>query len=116
MKELDLLGVALSNKCKYEKNNRPWQSPTTTTGVPQLSQGDKLHHKFGIIDGQTVISGSHNWSAAANYNNDETVLIIQSATVAAHFAREFEHLYARAVLGVPVYVQQKIEEEQQQCS
>ena len=113
---LDLLGVALSNKCKYEKNNRPWQSPTTTAGVPQLSQGDKLHHKFGIIDGQTVITGSHNWSAAANYNNDETVLIIQSATVAAHFAREFEYLYARAVLGVPVYVQQKIEEEQQQCS
>ena len=112
---LDLLGVALSNKCKYEKNNHPWQSPMTTAGVPQLPKGDKLHHKFAIINGETVITGSHNWSAAANYKNDETVLIIQSATVAAHFAREFERLYERAVLGVPVYVQQKIEEEQQQC-
>ena len=112
---LDMLGVALSNQCKYEKDNRPWQVPITAVGVPQLPQGDKLHHKFGVVDGETVITGSHNWSAAANSKNDETILIIQNPTVAAHFTREFDRLYSQAMLGVPVRVQQKMQTEQQKC-
>ncbi|NER51679.1 MAG: DUF1669 domain-containing protein [Symploca sp. SIO1A3] len=113
---LDLMGVALSNKCQYEADNRPWQEAINTVGVPQLPQGDVLHHKFGIIDTQTVITGSHNWSAAANNQNDETVLVINSPTVAAHFEREFERLYSNAVQGVPMTVLDKIKEQQQQCT
>jgi phosphatidylserine/phosphatidylglycerophosphate/cardiolipin synthase-like enzyme len=59
-----MLGVSLANKCEYEANNRPWQSPVATVGIPQLPKGDVLHHKFGVVDGQTVITGSHNWSEA----------------------------------------------------
>lgn len=112
---LDMMGVALSNNCKYEKNNRPWQTAITTVGTPQLPQGDSLHHKFGVIDKRIVITGSHNWSAAANTRNDETLLILQSSTVAAHYVQEFERLYATARLGIPVSVQKKLQ-EQQQCS
>lgn len=113
---LDMMGVALSNKCKYEPNNRTWQEPITTVGVPQLPKGDLLHHKFGVIDGQTVITGSHNWSVAANNGNDETVLVIQSKTVAEHFEREFNRLYADAQLGVPDVVKKKFESQQKQCA
>lgn len=112
---LDLMGVALSQKCQYEDGNRPWQNPITTIGVPQLPKGDLLHHKFAIIDGQTVITGSQNWSWAANTNNDETVLVINNPTVAAHFQREFESLYAKAVLGIPMALGQKIKAQQQKC-
>ncbi|MDY7013879.1 MAG: DUF655 domain-containing protein [Cyanobacteriota bacterium] len=112
---LDLLGVALSDRCKYEVDNRPWQQPIATVGVPQLPPGDKLHHKFGAIDGTIAITGSHNWSAAANHTNDETLLVIENPIVAAHFEREFERLYEKAVLGLPVTVQQKIEAQQRDC-
>ncbi|MBD2017172.1 DUF655 domain-containing protein [Microcoleus sp. FACHB-53] len=112
---LDMLGVSLANKCEYEVNNRPWQSPIATVGIPQLPKGDVLHHKFGVVDGQRVITGSHNWSEAANTHNDETLLVIQSPMVAAHFEREFGRLYARAVLGVPLAVQQKIQAQKQEC-
>ncbi|HAG85859.1 MAG TPA: competence protein ComE [Cyanobacteria bacterium UBA12227] len=112
---LDMLGVALSNKCQYEANNHPWQEAIATVGIPQLPIGDILHHKFAILDHQTVITGSHNWSEAANTNNDETLLVINSPTVTAHFKREFERLYNKAVLGVPVAVQQKIESQQKEC-
>ena len=113
--ELDMLGVAVANKCQYEANNHPWQDPIATAGVPQLPKGDILHHKFSIVDEQAVITGSHNWSEAANTNNDETLLIIDSPMVAAHFEREFKRLYGKAVLGVPVAVQQKIKATQQEC-
>lgn len=112
---LDMMGVSLSNKCKYEVDNHPWQDPISTVGVPQLLKGDLLHHKFGVVDKQTVITGSHNWSEAANTGNDETLLVINSPTVAAHYVREFERLYANSQLGVPLGLQKKIQLSQKQC-
>jgi phosphatidylserine/phosphatidylglycerophosphate/cardiolipin synthase-like enzyme len=112
---LDLLGLALSERCKYEVDNRPWKNAISTVGIPQLPPGDKLHHKFGAIDGKIVITGSHNWSAAANHTNDEALLVIENPVVVAHFEREFERLYDRAILGAPISVQQKIEAQQRDC-
>ena len=113
---LDMMGVSLSNKCKYEANNHPWQKAITTVGVPKLLKGDLLHHKFAVIDNSAVITGSHNWSEAANSSNDEALLVIRSPTVAAHYQQEFERLYAEAQLGVPEAVTQKIQKAQNQCS
>jgi len=112
---LDMMGVALAQKCRYEAENRPWQNAIATVGVPQLPKGDLLHHKFGVVDGQIVITGSHNWSEAANTNNDEALLVINNPLVAAHFEREFQRLYSKAVLGVPVAVQQQIQAQQKEC-
>jgi phosphatidylserine/phosphatidylglycerophosphate/cardiolipin synthase-like enzyme len=82
--------------------NRPvWANPITTAGVPSLPTGDLLHHKIAIVDQQLVIAGSHNWSATANYKNDETLLVINSPIVATHFQQEFDRLYQSAELGMP---------------
>lgn len=112
---LDMLGVALSNNCQYETNNQPWQQKINTVGIPRLPQGDKLHHKFGIIDDNIVITGSHNWSAAANYQNDETVLIIKNPTIASHYLREFNRLYQNSQLGITKIISQKIQEDIKNC-
>jgi phosphatidylserine/phosphatidylglycerophosphate/cardiolipin synthase-like enzyme len=113
---LDMLGVALLRDCQEEANNQPWRSPISTVGIPELPEGDKLHHKFAVIDQKTVVTGSHNWSASANHQNDEFVLVIQNPTVAAHYEREFKHLYDRAVLGIPQWVQQRIASQKQVCA
>lgn len=113
---LDMLGVALARNCKFEKNNNPWENPVFTVGTSQLPKGDKLHHKFAVIDEKIVVMGSHNWSASANYQNDETVLVIESPTVAAHYKREFEGLYEGAILGVPQRLDQRIKSQEKECS
>lgn len=112
---LDMMGVALSNKCKYELDNHPWKNPITTVGVPTLAKGDLLHHKFAVIDHQTVITGSHNWSDAANNGNDETLLVIKNPTIAAHYVREFNQLYTDIKPGLPPKIQAKIQQEKQKC-
>ncbi|MFN6483097.1 MULTISPECIES: DUF655 domain-containing protein [unclassified Nostoc] len=112
---LDMMGVALSNKCKYEIDNHPWSNPITTVGVPVLPKGDLLHHKFGVIDSQTVITGSHNWSNAANNGNDETLVVIENPIVAAHYVREFARLYTKVKLGLPPAIQEKIKLEKTRC-
>lgn len=96
---LPLMGVNPNNLCQTAVSNF---QPLSTIGVPTLPTGDLLHHKFAVIDRQTVITGSHNWSNAANYHNDETLLIIRNnPIVAAHFDREFNRLYAQTVVGLP---------------
>lgn len=112
---LDLLGVTLPRNCKPETGNQPWNPPITSVGVPQLPDGDLLHHKFGVMDGTTVITGSHNWSASANHQNDETLLVIESPVVAAQFEQEFDRLYGSAQLGLSPSVQDKINAARQQC-
>ena len=110
---LTMLGVSLNDSCN-EANARVWQEPIKTVGIPQLAKGDLLHHKFGIVDEKTVMTGSHNWSTAANQGNDETLIVIHNPVVAAHYEREFERLYANAQLGLPDKIKKKIR-AQKQC-
>ncbi|GAB4543387.1 MAG: DUF655 domain-containing protein [Pleurocapsa sp.] len=113
---LDMLGVTLSNRCRSESDNNPWLKPVNTVGTPQLIRGDKLHHKFTLIDNKKIITGSQNWSTAANHTNDETVLIIDNFTVASHFKQEFEHLYNSSNKGIPEFVSEKIQVQQKKCN
>ena len=114
---LDMLGVAIADqRCNVEDGNNLWSQPIESVGMPKLPIGDKLHHKFAVIDEQTVIVGSQNWSHAANTNNDETLLVIQNPTVAAHFNREFERLYREPLIGETSSLAQKSESARQRCS
>mgnify|MGYP003378033842 FL=1 len=69
-------------------------------GIDLHSHADEpglLHHKYAILDEGTtgdprVITGSHNWTAAAETVNDENTLVIHDATVANLFYQEW---YAR---------------------
>ncbi|MEL6940633.1 MAG: phospholipase D-like domain-containing protein, partial [Cyanobacteria bacterium J06598_1] len=113
---LDMLGIAIPDeRCKIEDGNQLWANPIQAVGMPKLPVGDKLHHKFAIIDERTVIVGSHNWSHAANTNNDETLLVIQSPTVAAHFSREFERLYRDPLIGETASLSRKSEAGRRRC-
>lgn len=61
--------------------------------------GEKLHHKFGIVDASNissnpqVITGSHNWSRSANEKNDENTLIFHDLYIANQFMQAFKALY-----------------------
>ncbi len=53
---------------------------------------DTLHHKVLIIDGETVISGSFNFTDSADRSNDENMFIVRSRSVARAFERELERI------------------------
>jgi phosphatidylserine/phosphatidylglycerophosphate/cardiolipin synthase-like enzyme len=55
-----------------------------------------MHHKVFIVDGQTVIFGSFNFSQNANTENDENLLIVDDAGLAQAFTAEFERVLAQA--------------------
>ncbi|MFO7320425.1 MAG: phospholipase D-like domain-containing protein [Chloroflexota bacterium] len=56
-----------------------------------------LHHKVFIVDEETVVTGSFNFSANATNSNDENLVIIQDADLAAQYLAEFERRWLEAV-------------------
>lgn len=56
-----------------------------------------MHHKALVIDGQQTVLGSFNFSQNADESNDENLLIIDNADIAAAFLDEFERNYEQAL-------------------
>jgi phosphatidylserine/phosphatidylglycerophosphate/cardiolipin synthase-like enzyme len=53
----------------------------------------RLHDKVAIIDSHIVITGSFNWSANANQNNRENLVVINSTTWAAAYEQNFQQIW-----------------------
>ena len=53
-----------------------------------------MHHKFAVIDGKLVITGSYNWTASAEKRNDENLVVLRSPEFIKAYEREFERLWS----------------------
>jgi PLD-like domain/Starch binding domain len=52
-----------------------------------------MHHKFTVIDGAVVLTGSYNWNGTAQHVNDENMLVLRDPALAAAYSEEFEELW-----------------------
>lgn len=50
-----------------------------------------MHNKFCVIDNNTVITGSYNWTKNAN-TNDENISIISDKSISAYYSQEFRRI------------------------
>ncbi|XP_077381107.1 mitochondrial cardiolipin hydrolase isoform X3 [Festucalex cinctus] len=53
-----------------------------------------MHHKFALVDGRRLITGSLNWTLAAVQSNAENVLVTEEPRLVQPFVREFRRLWA----------------------
>lgn len=68
-------------------------------GLDVLLDGNcyNMHHKMLVIDEQTVITGSYNFTNSAERSNDENTVIVDDRDLAAAFTVEFGRVYAQAL-------------------
>jgi phosphatidylserine/phosphatidylglycerophosphate/cardiolipin synthase-like enzyme len=61
------------------------------------------HNKIMVIDGETILTGSFNFTKAAEEKNAENLLVIQDAALAAKYTTNWQaHLkHSEAYLGKP---------------
>lgn len=52
-----------------------------------------MHHKFVVVDGAAVATGSFNFTNNANWNNDENLLVIRSPGIAGQYSAEFRRVW-----------------------
>lgn len=61
------------------------------------------HHKFAVIDGKTLVTGSFNWTGMADSKNHENILILRDdKKSAASYVKEFEDVWNDRRLTKPV--------------
>jgi phosphatidylserine/phosphatidylglycerophosphate/cardiolipin synthase-like enzyme len=86
---------------KYEES-RTTQELLTSAFIPfrlafgRQGRGSKMHHKFVILDQQTVLTGSYNWTLESEDENHENLLILQDPHPVEAYTREFEVLWSGA--------------------
>ncbi|MDP1547879.1 MAG: phospholipase D-like domain-containing protein [Anaerolineales bacterium] len=66
-------------------------------GLPVRQDGNPsfLHHKVIIVDESIVLTGSMNYSANAEESNEENVIIMDNAEIAALYLQEFETVWSQ---------------------
>ncbi|MFT4171810.1 MAG: phospholipase D family protein [Rhodocyclaceae bacterium] len=75
-------------------------------GVPVRLNGryGVHHHKFMVIDGRDVQTGSFNYTAAAATRNAENILIVRGApALAKAYSEEWQRLWDEATPLAPAY-------------
>ncbi len=72
--------------------------PLYCAGLAMRQDGNPylLHHKVFVIDDQTVVTGSANFSASGTDANDENLLVIDDPALAAPYAAEFARRWDEA--------------------
>lgn len=63
-------------------------------GFSNETSDPKMHHKFAVIDNQSVVTGSFNYTYSADEANHENLLLIRDAALAGQFTNAFEDLWA----------------------
>lgn len=54
---------------------------------------DHMHHKFMVVDGKAVLTGSYNWTRSAETRNEENLVSIDDPYLASRFMDEFERIW-----------------------
>ncbi|XP_068002694.1 mitochondrial cardiolipin hydrolase [Melanerpes formicivorus] len=52
-----------------------------------------MHHKFAIVDGRMLLTGSLNWTTQAIQSNRENVLVLEDEEYVKAFLDEFERIW-----------------------
>ncbi len=55
--------------------------------------GSKMHHKFLILDGRAVLTGSYNWTLESEEENYDNLVLLQQPSEVEAYQREFEALW-----------------------
>ncbi|HEY3117537.1 MAG TPA: phospholipase D-like domain-containing protein [Chloroflexota bacterium] len=78
-------------------------------GVPIVDDQRRpiMHHKFAVVDGRWVETGSWNFTFSETYRNNNYAILIDSPQLAANYTAEFEKMFVahqfgpRKTRGVP---------------
>lgn len=67
-------------------------------GLPVRQDGNSsfLHHKVIVIDNSIVVTGSLNFSSSADEDNEENVVILDNAEIAALYLQEYQKVWDQA--------------------
>jgi phosphatidylserine/phosphatidylglycerophosphate/cardiolipin synthase-like enzyme len=52
-----------------------------------------MHHKFAILDGETLLNGSYNWTRSASAFNEENLVVTSDRKLISTFSHQFAKMW-----------------------
>ena len=65
------------------------------SGIPDL-----MHHKYVVRDGETVLTGSTNWTNDSWTREENVIVVVSSSEIAKDYAINFQGLWDRPVVAL----------------
>jgi phosphohistidine phosphatase SixA len=59
----------------------------------RLGSSSRMHHKFALLDHQTVVTGSYNWTVGSDEQNYENLILLRGPAEVVAYRREFRALW-----------------------
>ena len=69
-------------------------------GIPDL-----MHHKYVVRDGETIWTGSANWTDDSWSRQENVIAVVESPKLAAAFSKNFEELWSKGVVEQSGFVE-----------
>ncbi|XP_060076527.1 uncharacterized protein LOC132556155 [Ylistrum balloti] len=87
--------VRVITDCEQEgaTGSQVWRLRSEGIAVRTDESSFFMHHKFVVIDGNTLINGSFNWTRQAITGNQENLLISNNHALVTEYHKQFEYLW-----------------------
>ena len=80
----------------------------TALGVPHRPVAgipDLMHHKYVVRDGETVWTGSTNWTDDSWSRQENVIVVVESTELAWSFTKNFEELWSKGIVEESGFVE-----------
>jgi phosphatidylserine/phosphatidylglycerophosphate/cardiolipin synthase-like enzyme len=69
--------------------------------TPRGDERARFHHKYAVLDGKGVVTGSYNWTVGADMSNHDNIVLLRDAGAARAFREDFERTWNDRELSHP---------------
>ena len=94
-------GVAVRVATDTDNLDEDAMKKVRDAGIPVIDDQRRaiMHHKFAVIDGQTVVTGAWNFAERDTFRHNNNTVIFQSPELARNFTNEFEKMFSARRFG-----------------
>ena len=78
--------------------------------IKMQSSDNTMHHKFAILDGEILITGSTNWTMSAFFGNFDNILITNQCSLVKPFVSEFQKMWEAFESRIPSETEDKLDQ------
>ncbi len=85
--------ILTDNDKSFDRGSDIYKFDKAGMQVKMDTTSNHMHHKFMVVDGRLVLTGSYNWTRSAADYNHENILITAESQVIKSYEKEFDKLW-----------------------
>ena len=79
----------------HDRGSDAWRMEDAGIDVAYDQSPHHFHHKFAVLDDNTVITGSYNWTRGADHKNRENFVVSHNPRLVHAYGHAFDDLWAQ---------------------